>query len=137
MRCRLVVSALAVLLLVCGDGCSGTQQQALTDAEDVHVILIQACDKVVDGLDPNNRKTRVPQTHRATWVNQTDNDVRLSFGNTKRLFGSAELVVKARKSASLPVLADADLGEHEYTPDCPGATQPGPVIIVDPPPPGP
>ena len=105
-----------------------------------HYILIKACDTVVDAKDPTSRKTRVPHGEWAVWINESNDDVTLEFGNVRKLFGVESKTILAGARDSLQVLQDAHPTdrnsppfEHEYRPKCFGGTQPGPVIIVPPP----
>jgi len=68
------------------------------------------------------------------WENKTGADVTLKFGMSQRLFGVKEAIVYATgEPLKLRIRSDAVFADHPYEPQC-DVTQPGPVIIVTPPP---
>jgi hypothetical protein len=111
-----------------------------------HVVIIMPsqenpdkCMCVDAELARQGKYTQQVKAGRSEWVvweNKMERDVTLVFGMSKRLFGVKEAVVYAQgEPLKLRIRADASTeGEHEYRPtDC-DVTQPGPVIIVTPPP---
>jgi hypothetical protein len=155
-----LILALAISLAICGAGCKDKEVQGdstpattLDDSEVVqdtdqndqnqitdamtgveHIITIKSDGQRCSIVDENdNTQISVNPEDRVTWKNELGSDVQLNFGMSKRLFGVLRAIVYADgPPLTLTVRPDAESGEHGYTDNC-GSTQPGPVIIVNPP----
>ncbi|MBI4719995.1 MAG: hypothetical protein HY770_01930 [Chitinivibrionia bacterium] len=112
---------------------TGTQDQTPPYGVEHHIYVTrdgQRC-KIADAND--NTEIAVNPQDLVTWHNEYGSDVQLNFGGSARLFGVLKAIVYADgPPLSLAVRPDAEATRHGYQGNC-GATEPPPVIIVNPP----
>ncbi len=149
---KIVVAVPVILLLIllvsaAGTGCKFSWRGIDTVYVTVpDTVFVQVCPKVEhhiyitkDGQrckiadENNNTEIAVNSQDWVTWHNKYGGDVQLTFGGSRRLFGVLKAIVYSDGSPlSLQVNPDAASGRHGYQGNC-GITEPGPVIIVNPP----
>ena len=148
-----VVALTVVLLAAIAAGCAREEGRTAKDeskpvppvaAAKEHMVIIMSsptepnwCLCVRADLAQRQQYTQEVTARPGEWIvwqNGTGRNVTLLYRMENRLFGVKEAVVYAEgEPLKLQVRPDAVVGEHRYDPDC-GTTEPGPIIIVPPPP---